>query len=414
MKVLMFGWEFPPFFSGGLGVACEGLTTGLSKLNVDITFVIPQGPENLHSDKVKLLVANNLPNYKIHVKKINSLLLPYNSEESYQKHYEKIKKTTTTGKLYGSTLYQEVARFTEIAKLLVFTDDFDIIHCHDWMTFPAGVAAKKLSGIPLILHVHATEFDRTAGQGANPYVFQIEKESLEYADKIIAVSNYTKQKIIENYNIPADKIAVVHNAVAPMPEAENKIKSYDKIVLFYGRLTIQKGPDYFIEAAKRVLDFDPNVKFIVAGTGDMESRLINRAAELGIGSKVLFTGFISKDSPEGRSIYQMADVYVFPSVSEPFGIMPLEALQFSTPVLISKQSGVSEILRNALKVDFWDIDELSNLIISVLNYKALHNELKHHGSLEVKTINWDAPAKKCLDVYNRLLNSRHLRPIVVR
>ncbi len=313
-------------------------------------------------------------------------------------------KTSSINKtLYGKNIYDEVYRFSQQAKIIAMTEDYDIIHAHDWMTFQAGIEAKKISGKPLVVHVHATEFDRTGNNNVNQYVYEIEKQGMQYADKICAVSNFTKQKIIKYYGMPEDKIVVVHNAVEFSSEKQFVIKQNEKIVLFLGRLTLQKGPDYFVEAAKKVLEIDPDVKFIIAGTGDMEATLIDRVAGLGLGNKILFAGFVTGKDVD--KIYSMADLYVMPSVSEPFGITPLEALRNNVPVIISKQSGVSEVLTNALKVDFWDINELANKIVAVLNYRALHHELKKHSSLEVQKFNWNIPAQKCIDVYEDILKN---------
>jgi glycosyltransferase involved in cell wall biosynthesis len=406
----MFGWEFPPFYAGGLGTACYGLTKGLSNKKIDVTFVVPQGPDNQKAEFVNLIVASNLSRYNIKIKKIKSLLHPYMTEEQYSQSYEKcLEKLQSKGAskpLYGRNIYEEVHRYALTAKVIAASEDYDIIHCHDWMTFPAGIEAKKISGKPLVVHVHATEFDRTGGHGVNQYVYDIEKKGMQYADRVIAVSNYTKQKIIEQYGIPAGKIEVVHNAVDFGGKCSFDIRKNEKVVLFLGRLTLQKGPDYFIEAAKKVLDYDPDVKFIIAGSGDMENKLVDRVAQLGIGNKVLFAGFVT--GADVDRAYQTADLYVMPSVSEPFGLTPLEALRNNVPVIISKQSGVSEILKNALKVDFWDVDELANKILTVLNYRALHHELREHGALEVKTFNWNVPADKCISIYNDLIASRHL------
>jgi glycogen(starch) synthase len=406
LRVLMFGWEFPPFMSGGLGTACYGLTKGLTNRNVEVTFVIPHGPEDMKAEYVKLLIASNLSKYNLKVKRVDSLLRPYISDAQYQKEYDRYvetmkKKGEGVKLLYGKNIYEEVYRLSLAAKAIAETEEFDIIHCHDWMTFPAGMEAKKISGKPLIVQVHATEFDRTGGNSVNNYVFDIERNGMEFADKVIAVSYFTKAKIMEHYGILAEKIAVVHNAVDFSDERKFDIKAHEKVVLFLGRLTLQKGPDYFVEAAKRVLDYDPDVKFIIAGTGDMEARLVDRVAQLGIGNKVLFAGFVS--GHEVDKAYQAADLYVMPSVSEPFGITPLEALRNNVPVIISKQSGVSEVLKHALKVDFWDIDELANKIISVLNYRNLHYELSKHGSMEVHTFSWNVPAEKCIQIYNAVL-----------
>jgi glycogen(starch) synthase len=407
--VLMFGWEFPPFMSGGLGTACYGLTKGLTNKNVEVTFVIPHGPDDMKAEFVKLLIASNLSRYNLKIKRIDSLLKPYISDVQYQKDYDRYvetmkKKGESIKLLYGRNIYEEVYRLSLAARAIAMNEDFDIIHCHDWMTFPAGMEAKKVSGKPLIVHVHSTEYDRTGGNSVNSYVYDIERKGMEFADRIVAVSYFTKEKIMEHYGIRAEKIVVVHNAVEFGNEQKFDIEKHEKVVLFLGRLTLQKGPDYFIEAAKRVIDYDPDVKFIVAGTGDMEARLIDRVAQLGIGNKVLFAGFVSGHDVDRA--YQAADLYVMPSVSEPFGLTPLEALRNNVPVIISKQSGVSEVLKHALKVDFWDIDELANKIISVLNYRNLHHELSKHGLMEVHTFSWNVPAQKCIDMYNDVLHER--------
>jgi len=409
LKVLMFGWEFPPVYSGGLGTACEGLVKGLSHKNVEVTFVMPQGPEEVKSDYAKIIVASQLPGYKIKIKPVSSLLRAYISEDQYsvdyQRYVEKIAANKTGLKpLYGRDIYEETYRFSQIAKLIALSEDFDIIHCHDWMTYQAGIEAKNVSGKPLVVHIHNTVFDR-GGDNGNQYEYDIEKRGFEAADRIIAVSNFIKSKLISRYGIDERKIAVVHNGVEVTGEPLVKIAESEKVVLFYGRLTLQKGPDYFVEAAKKISDFDPSIRFIIAGTGDMEARLISRVAELGLGKKVLFTGFINQN--EIPKIFQLADVFVMPSVSEPFGIIPLEAVYNNVPTIISRQSGVSEVLKSALKVDFWDIDEMANKIISIINYRSLHHALKSHGAVEIKNFNWDTPAEKCVNVYNELLVCRH-------
>lgn len=402
----MFGWEFPPFMSGGLGTACYGLTRGLANKNVEVTFVMPNGPDNMKAEFVKLMIASNLKTYNIKVKRIDTLLRPYLSDAQYTQEYDRYVELTkirngSSKVIYGKNIYEEVYRLSLAATLIAQGDDYDVIHCHDWMTFPAGIAAKKATGKPLIVQVHATEFDRGGGNGVNNYVYDMEREGMMFADKIIAVSNFTKQKLITHYGIADEKIIVVHNAVDFSDDKKFDIKKQDKVVLFLGRLTLQKGPDYFIEAAKKVLDYDPDVKFIIAGNGDMENKIIDRVAELGIGNKVLFAGFVT--GPDVDKAYQAADLYVMPSVSEPFGITPLEALRNNVPVIISKQSGVSEVLKNALKVDFWDVDELANKMLSVLNYRALHSDLSKHGLMEVHTFSWNVPADKCITVYNNVI-----------
>ena len=400
MRVLMFGWEFPPFRSGGLGTACYGLTKGLSKNNVDVIFVLPKLPGSAKADYVKLISAADMS--KIKIKSVDSVLVPYISSESYEEML-RYKKKSSVMDAYGSNLFEEVYRFSKKAELIAQQEQFDVIHCHDWMTYKAGINAKNVSHKPLIVHVHATEFDRTGGN-PNPLIYNIEKEGMHKADLIIAVSNYTKNKIIEHYGVAPEKVIVVHNAVefnGYKNDETFKIKEKDKIVLFLGRITLQKGPDYFLYAAKRVLEQEPNVKFIMVGSGDMEPFIIEKAAELGISDKVLFAGFLKGDDID--KAYQMADLYVMPSISEPFGITPLEAMRNGVPVLISKQSGVSEVISHCLKVDFWDIDEMTNKILAVLRYGPLHECLKKDGLWEVKKLSWNEPARKCIDVYNKAL-----------
>ena len=418
MKVLMFGWELPPYNSGGLGTACQGLTQGLAGNNIEITFVMPYVPENLKSDHMKLLGALQIEpreTDKIKVRMVETLVTGYMSAEEYRSAYTDHEKKTmlAQGKvIYGKDIFEEVYRYTKNADAIALSDDFDVIHCHDWMTYEAGIIAKKVTGKPLVMHIHATEFDRTGGSN-NQAIYEIEKKGFIAADFICAVSQFTKDKLVRHYGISPEKIIVVHNAVegSAFPkhhdwqdESSSKLKKYHKIVLFLGRITIQKGPDWFLKAAKLVYDKDPDVKFIFAGSGDMELRMIEEAAALGIAHNVIFTGFLrGKDIDKA---YRMADLYVMPSISEPFGITPLESIRNGTPVLISRQSGVSEVLRSAIKVDFWDIDKMASKILQILNDKELHNNLKEQGIEEVRQIRWDDAARKCIEVYNRAVAAR--------
>ena len=394
----MFGWEFPPLNSGGLGTACYGLTKGLSNNGVEVTFVLPKAAD-VKANFLKIISADS----KLSIKSVDSPICAYMTSESYSLI---MKKNPNISKLYGKDLFKEVYRYSIQARKIAKDEPHDVIHAHDWMTYQAGIQAKKVSGKPLVVHVHATEFDRTGGNGINHMVYNLEREGMYAADSIIAVSNFTKNKIIEHYGVDPDKIHVVHNAVEFSGNnnlrEEFGIKKKNKVVLFLGRITLQKGPDYFIYAAKRALGIMPNIKFVIVGTGDMEYHIMEKAAELGIADKVLFAGFLKGD--EVDKAYRMADLYVMPSVSEPFGLTPLEAMKNNTPVIISKQSGVSEVINHCLKVDFWDIDMMVNQMVNVLKYQELSDELKQNGLVDIQKLSWDNSARKCVAIYNQVLN----------
>lgn len=425
MKVFMLGWEFPPFISGGLGTACYGLTKALDQLGINVTFVLPHMVDSLQNTHVRLLSPEHQRkstsftyDYLANVKfcAVDAALSPYGKADLYRQRIEAALKQKqislakspfapiSSASQYAGDMYGEVHRYAAIAAELALDDDFDVIHAHDWMTYPAGIAVAALKGRPLIVHVHSTEFDRS-GEHVNQMVYDIERQGFHAADKIIAVSHFTKNIIISRYGVSGDKVEVVHNGVqrsngngASLTEAG--IESDEKIVLFLGRITMQKGPEYFLQAAKRVLELMDNVKFVMAGSGDLMHRSIELAAQLGIGRKVLFTGFLRGE--QVQKIYKMADLYVMPSVSEPFGIAPLEALNHAVPVIISKQSGVSEVLTHALKVDFWDIDEMANKIIAVLKYAPLSSTLRDYGNYEVRKLRWCDSAAKCAKIYQEV------------
>ena len=396
----MFGWEFPPLHSGGLGTACFGLTRGLYNNGVEVNFVMPRVPKSIQGEFVNLVSAT--PD-NVNVVTIESPLQGYMTQEEYALTINPFSDGKAS--LYGKNLFEEVRRYSLLAARLGREVEHDVIHAHDWMTYQAALAAKEESGKPLVVHVHATEFDRTGGNGIHQFVYDIERRGMHEADQIIAVSQFTKNKIVEHYGVAEDKITVVHNAVDFNDHKFNKeemgLGKDGKVVLFLGRITLQKGPDYFIHTARRVLDYMQDVTFVMAGSGDMQARMIEEAAALGIADKILFTGFLrGKDVDKA---YQMADLYVMPSVSEPFGITPLEAMRNNVPVLISKQSGVSEVVGHALKTNFWDLNEMASQIISVLEYKELYTELKQNGSREVLKFSWDEPALKCKDVYEKMV-----------
>ncbi len=397
----MFGWEFPPFNSGGLGTACYGMTKSLSKKGVEINFVIPRNVE-VSEDFLKI-ISTKLP--KIKIREVDSLLASYMTSQSYRRRLFESAKNINNN--YCNNLIDEVYRYALIAKDIASEVDHEVIHAHDWMTFPSGIEAKSVSHKPLVVHVHSTEYDRSAGHGVNPEVFKIEKEGIEKADKIIAVSKFTKDKIVKNYNANASKIEIVHNAINknefPMnANCRNRQNIFGKkIVLFLGRITLHKGPDYFLCAAKKVLERKNNVLFVVSGSGDMENQIIEQASDLGIADNVLFTGFLRNE--QLKKIYRMANLYVMPSVSEPFGITPLEAIASGTPVIVSKQSGVSEVLSHCLKVDFWDVNEMANKIITVLENEELEECLMENSSREIDKFHWDNVADRIIGIYRRLI-----------
>ncbi len=488
MRILMLGWEFPPFMAGGLGTAVEGLTRSLVKKGHEIVFVLPQAIPEGHQSHVELVGPKAL------ARRVSSLrqgtirpqpiqvTTPHHADEpvhqddpelielltrrveefetSYPSSYpgvdtgnsltrliheiqesrtiqsqaraslrdtsgmvalrsasaeqiadafedvlESIEGLGSCSSGYGSDLFGDAERYARLVAALGLTEHFDVIHAHDWLTYQAGLLLKQLTGKPLICHIHATEFDRS-GENINQGVYDIERAGMQGADRVIAVSRLTKAIVHARYGVPDSKIDVVYNGVAQheaQPQRGAAIERDEKIVLFLGRITMQKGPEYFIQAAKRVLEKEEKVKFVVAGSGDMAVRMIEHAASIGIGHKVLFTGFL-----RGRDVdrvYQMADCYVMPSVSEPFGIAPLEAMRNDVPVIVSKQSGVSEVLTHALKVDFWDTDEMANKIVAVLRYPPLGQTLREHGRFELRGLNWDGAAEKCVKVYGRAIAS---------
>jgi glycosyltransferase involved in cell wall biosynthesis len=427
MKVLMFGWEFPPHISGGLGTACFGLTKGMAYHHMEVVFVVPKAFGNEDQRAVRIVSADqqtiNLSDKKFYdywkqvtYLEVNSGLVPYMSPEEFRRltdatehDHTDVEESVFAEKFsfsgsYGPDLFREVSRYALVAAKIAVENQHDIIHAHDWLTFPAGIAAKYVSGKPLVVHVHATEFDRS-GENINPHVFEIERQGMLCADRVIAVSNRTRDVIIERYGIPADKVVTLHNAVIMGPSGrEQYVNPLDeKIVTFLGRITFQKGPEYFIEAAKKVLAVDNNVRFVMAGSGDMWQRMVELVAKLRIGHKFHFAGFLQ--GPEVKQMFDMSSVYVMPSVSEPFGISPLEAMQSNVPVIISRQSGVSEVLNHAIKVDFWDIDAMADAIYALLHYQGISRMFARMGHEEVENLKWDNVAFKLKGIYQTLLET---------
>ncbi len=427
VRVFMLGWEFPPFISGGLGTACYGLTRAMDQVGMKVTFVLPKMVQSEYATHVKVLtpasrrrqvrrVRGKVTWRNVRFRTIRSPLQAYVTPDAYVEKIEQtlgLRRQTESqpvgraelrgGSDYGGDLYREIQRYASIAAELARDEDFDVIHAHDWMTYPAGIAVAEVTGKPLVVHVHSTEFDRS-GEHVNQTIYDIERQGMERADRVITVSHLTRSIVLSRYGIPAEKVEVVYNGVdrdRAMPVTNMSVRRDEKLVLFLGRITMQKGPEYFLQAAKKVLEVMDNVKFVMAGSGDMMYRAVEMAAGLGIGQKVLFTGFLRGD--DVRRIYRMADLYVMPSVSEPFGIAPLEALDNDVPAIISKQSGVSEVLRHVLKVDFWDVTEMANKIVAVLKYPPLQMTLRNHGNFEVRKLRWKDAARNCLRIYREML-----------
>jgi glycosyltransferase involved in cell wall biosynthesis len=455
MRVFMLGWEFPPFISGGLGTACYGLTKALSRRSVHVTFVLPKeigedyvshvrmlspqspkaalgdrAPESVassyqigdnpgHGEFVNVIfkaVPSRLPSpYKLSsgdgpadVRAAGKAILDINQPLSVLAGGPHGGGGPGAPGQYAGDLIGEAQRYANLCLDLARGQEFEVIHAHDWLTYPAGMAVAAASGKPLVVHVHSTEFDRS-GEHIHQQIYDIERRGMHAATRVIAVSHMTKRIINSRYGIHPDKVDVVYNGIDSGNGLSNgnfqysraTIRRGDKIVLFLGRITMQKGPEYFVAAAQKVLEKMANVKFVMAGSGDKVRDVIELAAAAGIGHKVLFTGFLHSGDVE--RIFRMADVYVMPSVSEPFGIAPLEAIAHDVPVIISKTSGVSEVLTHALKVDFWDTHEIANKIIAVLKHPPLASTLREHADMEVKRLNWDDAAGKTNSVYDRAI-----------
>ncbi len=479
MKVLVFGWEFPPHISGGLGTASYGLTRALSSLGVGIIFVVPRlfGDEDhsiarlvsADSVPVRILTKKNIANQdisplddisreitteeqsifldqelweRIHKIEINSPLLAYSTPETFAEYLRMLglsEEDITLGQQghitfsekgqisstristkemesiarqvrfsftgsYRGALFQEVVNYAIVAREIAKHHDYDLIHAHDWLTFLAGVEAKRVSDKPLIIHVHATEFDRS-GENINQQVYNIERYGMENADYIIAVSNWTRNIIINRYGIDPGKVFTVYNAVDHLPDIGHKFEKTvpEKIVTFLGRITFQKGPEYFIEAARLVLDHCHNVRFVMAGSGDMLWRMIRLSAARRITDRMHFTGFLK--GKDVVRLFSISDVYVMPSVSEPFGISPLEAMRYNVPVIISRQSGVAEVLRHAIKVDFWDTHAIADSIFGLVKYNSMSQMFRNYARQELEQLKWENSARKVIAIYRRALQN---------
>ena len=411
MRVLMFGWEFPPFISGGLGVASEGLVRGLLERGTEVVLVLPHHPfassaTNLTIVDAEAVAERDDPRHRkrflLRLRRVPSLLHPYVTETLYSEEREvALRARTTFLGHYGPNLAAEVMRYAEVAGRIARRERFDVIHAHDWLTYLAGLEARRASRRPLVLHVHATELDR-AGDGGNRFVSDIERLGLTHADRVIAVSRYTAERVARTYGVQADRLRVVHNAIDPKEIVGDwTVEEDEPLVLFAGRITWQKGPENFVDAAARVAAEIPNVKFAVAGSGDRMRSMIERVGALGLSKNFLFTGFLPPS--ELDRLYARADVYVMPSVSEPFGLTALEALQHGTPVILSRAAGVSEVVRNVLRVEPGDVEDLASKILSVLLFPPLSETLSSGGRAEVRRLSWSESAQRCMEVYSELV-----------
>jgi glycosyltransferase involved in cell wall biosynthesis len=397
MKVLMLGWELPPHNSGGLGVACYQLCKALSKKGADIEFVLPYTAQH----DIEFMRIN-----AAHPQDVETVI---NAGIAY----DSFKYIKSTGEIEWIDLFGQSAIYEEAVGRIVDLAEFDVIHAHDWLTFRAALRAKHLSGKPLLLHVHSIERDRAGGNHGNPIVREIEYLSMMLADRVIAVSEHTKQAIMAEYAIPADKVEVIHNSidiqdVEPL-DGDNtyrylsKMKQHGyRVVVNVGRLTIQKNLPNLLQAAKEVVLRAPKTLFLFVGSGEQERELLEQAAALGIGRNVVFTGF--QRGKAWRDAYAIGDLFVMPSISEPFGLTPLESIGYGTPALVSKQSGVSEVLTNCLKVDFWDIQEMANQITAVVQNDTLRDELHKNSVKEYERLSWNNAADRLLELYEQHAN----------
>ena len=420
MKALMFGWEFPPHILGGLGTASYGLTKGMhANGDMEISFVIPKPWGDEEKGFANIIGACNTPvawrdvNWDYVQGRIGNVMYPqmyFDLRDHIYADFNYMRLNDLgciefSGR-YPDNILEEINNYSIVAGVIARTVPCDVIHSHDWLTYPAGIHAKNVTGKPLVIHVHASEFDRSRGK-PNPTVFGIEKDGMNNADHVITVSDLTRRTVIDKYGIDPAKVTTVHNAVIPLSDELLNLKrreGKDKVITFLGRITMQKGPEYFVEAAAKVLQKNKKVRFVMAGGGDMEAAMIRLAAKRNIADRFHFTGFL-----RGKDVYQMfrdSDVYVMPSVSEPFGISPLEAMEMGVPSIISKQSGCAEILDNVIKTYYWDIDAMADAMHALVSYPALHIELRDKGIEEIHQITWEKAGKKVIDIYNQVIASR--------
>ena len=428
MRVLMFGWEFPPHIAGGLGTACEGIVKGLAHNGVETLFVMPNASGDEDQSATTILNASDVAVQnvsstveefinKVKFLYVDSNIVPYVDPDEYFEAIEKMKakgitetsvgfgqKFKFSGK-YGANLMEEVSRYAQVGGTIAMQhiNEFDLIHAHDWLTYLAGIAAKELTGKPLVVHVHATSYDRGDEKHIDTRVLDIETRGMMAADRVVTVSDLTRNIVINKYGIDPAKVVTVHNAVDFSGREDISVERgvKDKVVTFLGRITFQKGPEYFIDAAAKVLKRTKNVRFVMAGSGDMMNRAIKQVARLGISDRFHFTGFLR--GADVQKMFALSDVYIMPSISEPFGISPLEAMRTGVPSIISKQSGAAEILKYAFKVDFWDVDAMADDIYALLSYPALADFSARMGYDEVNALKWNGACAKLKQVYESVV-----------
>jgi glycogen(starch) synthase len=431
MKVLMYGWEFPPNISGGLGVACYSIVNELAKKNIDLTLILPQTINNPDIQNLDLISCDGIDCnvdfifdglVKIKYSKIFSNISPYLKTHNFKnalsnETFENFSRLLAcihlpdeiknifmfaTEEMHSMNLLAAVLKYALIAGEFSKDIPCDVIYAHDWLTILAALEAKYYTHKPLIIHIHSLETDRS-GFWIDKKIFAIEKLGMEQADHIIAVSQYTKDNIVKYYFIDPNKITVVHNGIYFDISCNQALTNDDRLpmVLFLGRITQQKGPSFFIDIAKKVLEINPEVHFVLVGSGDLLTGMIERTANLRLGKNVHFTGFLPREKV--REIYQLADVYVMPSVSEPFGLSALEALSYNIPAIISKQSGVAEVLRHTSTANFWDVDDMAAKILALLKYATLRKTMLSAESQELQKLTWDKAAEKIIQVYKKII-----------
>ncbi len=414
MKVLMLSWELPPAIVGGVGMVCAEICRELSKYkDIEIEYAMPYGPMQYlpFSSNCNVIGVQHeeISSKSLKISKIPTLLSCYQTPDEYLDKYSNLFKNIKEGmyktpkQLYGENILQEVELYAHRILQKYKNHNFDVIHAHDWTTMKAAILLKQLTGVKIIYHVHITEYDKTGNSGGHQEIINLEKYGFDNADSIVAVSNYVKSQLVNKYQVNPNKIQVVYNAmISDLVKSltKTKILRDKKSVLFMGRMTLQKGPEYFLKAAKKVLDYKKDVNFIVAGGGDMLNQMIELACELEISDNVYFHGG-AYSRIEADKYYSSGDVFVMPSVSEPFGVVPYEAIVKGTPVVISKQSGISEVLQNALKVDFWDTDEMAHQILALLEYPAMHQCLQENGYKEIDSHTWEKPVQQLIELYGK-------------